>query len=630
MAAEPESLPLKLPGFGFKLTDAQSLRATRAKDYVTNTLIERPKYSFESQAGGLFPSLLDDTDPDDSFKQRLTPVREFTMLRIMDSITDKPGWDTKIFWENITEKWKEEAIAHQNMDVTGPMMDWVIKELQFKTEGFKKSGNVLVYDAGVVKSDTAISESLKDALKAAASSLENIPDNEKDYHPGSDNLVLDLVHPSLFPVVYGRTRIVKGAVLSVLEGISAAGRGEVLPIPPTGADSATTSLPRNGPMHNPYSNKFQWLPCDVEFTADSASTENKALNNKYQNHKCKCKITSYINNLHPNDHWDLYEVIEKVIEQAVPLWNKTLTPSRIRLPYIRIPYDCGEEKLDEEAMKTDPKPEQESDEDEDDYEERVSEWEVRIQKTVLPEPADIFSPSYEEILVDLQREFGSTGLQVIVKLANIHLTPEKPRYNGGAWHVEGQLNEHICATALYYYDSENISESRLGFRQFSDPEEANEISYEQDHHQWLTDVFGCTNNGPALQNIGDVVCKEGRLITFPNVLQHRVSPFKLEDPSKPGHRKILALFLVDPHIHIISSAHVPCQRRDWWGEQVPWQHITGKLPQELANEVVSHIGDFPISMKDAKELQLELMEERKAIVVEQTRAMDIEFSLCEH
>jgi len=54
----------------------------------------------------------------------------------------------------------------------------------------------------------------------------------------------------------------------------------------------------------------------------------------------------------------------------------------------------------------------------------------------------------EETVV-LKREFSERGLQIIVKLANIHLTPEKPDYAGGTWHVEGQLNEHICATTLY-------------------------------------------------------------------------------------------------------------------------------------------------------------------------------------
>jgi hypothetical protein len=35
-----------------------------------------------------------------------------------------------------------------------------------------------------------------------------------------------------------------------------------------------------------------------------------------------------------------------------------------------------------------------------------------------------------------------------VKLANIHLTPEKPSYDGGTWHVEGQLNENMLVRSL--------------------------------------------------------------------------------------------------------------------------------------------------------------------------------------
>ena len=68
-------------------------------------------------------------------------------------------------------------------------------------------------------------------------------------------------------------------------------------------------------------------------------------------------------------------------------------------------------------------------------------------------------------------DFGEQGLQVIVKLANIELTPEKPTYDGGSWHVEGQLNERICATALYYYDCQNIADSYLAFRHRTDDEE---------------------------------------------------------------------------------------------------------------------------------------------------------------
>lgn len=58
--------------------------------------------------------------------------------------------------------------------------------------------------------------------------------------------------------------------------------------------------------------------------------------------------------------------------------------------------------------------------------------------------------------------------QVITKLASIHLTPEKPRYDGGAWHVEGMVDDGIVATGIHYFDQENIKEddndSALAFR----------------------------------------------------------------------------------------------------------------------------------------------------------------------
>jgi hypothetical protein len=74
-------------------------------------------------------------------------------------------------------------------------------------------------------------------------------------------------------------------------------------------------------------------------------------------------------------------------------------------------------------------------------------------------------------------------LQFLVKLANIELTPEKPTYDGGSWHIEGQLNEAIVATAIYYYDSNNITHSHLAFRTPADAEEmVMAFSYVQSDH----------------------------------------------------------------------------------------------------------------------------------------------------
>ena len=47
---------------------------------------------------------------------------------------------------------------------------------------------------------------------------------------------------------------------------------------------------------------------------------------------------------------------------------------------------------------------------------------------------EILRHTYSE--VNLEREFRDKGLQVIVKLASVELTPEKPEYSGGNWHLE--------------------------------------------------------------------------------------------------------------------------------------------------------------------------------------------------
>ena len=56
-----------------------------------------------------------------------------------------------------------------------------------------------------------------------------------------------------------------------------------------------------------------------------------------------------------------------------------------------------------------------------------------------PEP-DVFEPPTEpDLTINLKGDYAERGLQIIVKLSNIHLMPENPSFEGGYWHVEGQL-----------------------------------------------------------------------------------------------------------------------------------------------------------------------------------------------
>ncbi|KAG6913482.1 hypothetical protein DXG01_006524 [Tephrocybe rancida] len=562
-------------------------------------------------------------------------LRELSMLNYMNSVTDKPNWYDKIFDESIVEKWKSEAETNPTpAGFTDNMFAWCIAELRYKAKIFSETGIISVFNGDVVKSDTAVPFALQEALKAAVASLERVPDRQKDWHPGSNKQVLDLVHPSLFPLIYGRSKILGNSLVGLDNCIRCSGEGTVVPVPPEKDATLDTRVFQTDPLKKPYSMRFQWLPCEVGLSKGASSV----------------KITSYINNLHPEKHADLYAVIEQLIGHTIPLWNATLTPLKApRLRFNRVPYEVCVYDPDPENWDESELPEAESDEDEDDYNERLEEFYEATRVVVQPDAgtfilpsvppkydSEYFEPETRELKsekkVNLFKDYGERGLQVIVKLANIVLTPENPTYGGGTWHVEGQLNEHICASAIYYYDSKNITTSRLAFRQQSQTDEPTLVRYLQNHHDWIEPVYGCSNDGPAVQVVGAVDTPEGRLLTWPNVLQHQVQPFELVDHSQPGHRKIVALFLVDPNIQITSTANVPCQQREWWSEAVKEaKGPIGTLPLELQDKVVSSVENFPISLEEAKALRVQLMDERKEYVVEHEQSfMRHKFSLCEH
>ncbi|KAF8593630.1 hypothetical protein BDV93DRAFT_584336, partial [Ceratobasidium sp. AG-I] len=117
----------------------------------------------------------------------------------------KPSWWTKSRDENILAKWRVEALEQAAL-MKESHVDYVLKELDRYAKLRDESTGIEVtcYDR-IWQSDTLIPSSLRERLIAGVSKLENVPDSEKDWHPRSNGQVLDLVHPSLYPVVYGRT-----------------------------------------------------------------------------------------------------------------------------------------------------------------------------------------------------------------------------------------------------------------------------------------------------------------------------------------------------------------------------------------------------------------------------------------
>jgi hypothetical protein len=86
--------------------------------------------------------------------------------------------------------------------------------------------------------------------------------------------------------------------------------------------------------------------------------------------------------------------------------------------------------------------------------------------------------------------------------------------------------------------------------------------------------------------------------------QHRVSPFELIDPTKPGHRRFVALWLVDPTKRIISTANVPPQQLSWYNESLlgvtpaARKAALAKFPAEVVTLLEEHgvtTGDVQIT-----------------------------------
>ncbi|WP_332758775.1 DUF4246 domain-containing protein [Streptomyces sp. MT206] len=478
-------------------------------------------------------------------------LRELEMMRCSAHLRAKPGWFDKRNDADIVARWTREAL---DQGLTEAQVRYVLAELaHYAALRDGRTGVEVSAVDGVWQSDALVDDGLRSRLREAVRVLEQVPEVEKDWHPGSDGQVLDLVHPSLFCLV-----------------------NEV-----GGGPERAWLNPTDRYARYEFSEKFQWLPTDVDVSEDG-----------------DVAFRSYVNNVHPEVHRELASVLPELFARLRPLFENVLTDLRHPRP-LRIeadPYGW----YDSEPQR----PEKSAHGDDEAYAEALSAWELALddwwenRSPVIPDAPD-FTPPERPGASD-RVDLRGRRLQVIVKLATIHLTPDKPEYAGGSWHVEGMMNERIVSTGIYYWDSENITESRLSFRAALD-----DPSYEQNDDNGLREVYGLEDEDALNQTLGSASTPAGRCLAFPNVLQHRVGSFRLTDTTRPGHRKILAFFLVDPSESIVSTSDVPPQQ--------PWSDTS------------------TMTLEQAKEHREQLMRERKFFVAEHNDQLyEREFSLCEH
>lgn len=137
---------------------------------------------------------------------------------------------------------------------------------------------------GVCYSKEKVSKELQGELQKEFDFLAK--NTETDFHPNSNSIVRDLVHPSLYLYVNGISVIKESSTYKcVYEAFDFWGR--------------------------PYeSSGYQWLPTQFYISSDS-----------------KCKINDYINNLDENKFQQLYVALEKLFQVFLPyfedVWSYT-------------------------------------------------------------------------------------------------------------------------------------------------------------------------------------------------------------------------------------------------------------------------------------------------------------------
>ncbi|KAJ5167720.1 uncharacterized protein N7482_003314 [Penicillium canariense] len=586
-------------------------------------------YGVESRS--MFPSALDDRDIENGYtEQPAQTLREIGMVAFMEQLTDIPQWWKKIHHFGVADQWKNMAL-NSDADITPNMANWIIDELKYKALIYELSQAVGLYNGDVTKSDSNVPASLLERLRTETTVLEYVDPELHFYHPGSNYKQRDLLAEALYPLVYGKSRILPDKTIRVDEALRHAGQGEVIPLPKetgiTREDMVWRVFARADIEVRPYRRHYQILPSDFELGDDD-----------------RWHIATYINNLHPEKHRNIYKIIEDAFNCIVPQWNMTMTPlkdmlhSRARIEYHKAEYyPVLQEVLDRS-------PQMERREAQTEFDERYEKWRLNHFQAIQPDvgnflpwavppslmsrlPEDLPSPVRIEQGVSLNQDYKDRGLQVITRILGVDLTPEDPNYQT-EWHVEGQMvgysksvsrtisdlimpqqNEHICAASFLIFDKDNMEDPFMEFRSIIEVGSLGDVEHEPGDFIWMNQVFGLDNGEPAIQHQGAIKCTLGRTVMFPSTIQHRLTRFELKDKSKPGYVRGLVFYMVDPNIRIISTANIPPQRLDWTLDVKETSEDLQTAMARLALDNKDKRGQMPMSLTEALETRMKVLKE---------------------
>ena len=141
---------------------------------------------------------------------------ELRLQELLAAVRVKPDWHRKLRDASTRGKWLQEATAAAastapplsaaDLQYAFAELDWLAAQHDAAVDGIERS----VVD-GVWQSDRLLQPALLSALQQQVVALLEQPvrEEDRDWHPGSSQQVWDLVHPSLYCLVAGRSRLVQ-------------------------------------------------------------------------------------------------------------------------------------------------------------------------------------------------------------------------------------------------------------------------------------------------------------------------------------------------------------------------------------------------------------------------------------
>ncbi|KAK6361433.1 hypothetical protein TWF730_005161 [Orbilia blumenaviensis] len=471
---------------------------------------------------------------------------EQILRRFSAAVRENQNWATEIADKKLVAKWIEEAEKKDRSGDLRRIVVWDREQIEYVygellnsykpfVEKIKEEGiGIEPGIDGVWKADKVVDDTLRNEFIQAVATLENVPEDQKCWRPNSKNHVLDLVHPSLWPLIYGESihidtgKPICGHMPQDYEPVVPSKLGPTTAIkdPLDGLSVEAIAEERVDRPEEVYSQKFCWLPSEFEISQDG-----------------KTKIKSYINNLScPEERELFYPLIGRIFSRFIPLFNHVLadlkggkqnhqrvgqpdmirrgneykpavgilSPERYQELWTKVLEDFSEGRdislsLREErptASATDDSIDEPDDELDEEAMDRALDlkWKQFYLWDVGPIiPNSEWSPP--SITPGIRLE-GKT-VKVIVKLANIYLTPDDPDYGGRSEEVEGMMNERIIATVIYCYDQENIESTGGGCfeRTVCVPPCTPYGEFEYAHTNWNS-LYGLDYN--SVQSLGDV------------------------------------------------------------------------------------------------------------------------------